>query len=253
MWDRESFEEKVVVITGAGRGVGRASAQGFASVGARLALLDIDEQRLNQTSEELTRTGTEVLAIPGDVADPGYCVESIEHIAKALGGIDVLCNIAGIVSFRAIGDIDPAFWRKHFAVNLDGPFFLSQAALPHLLESNGNIVNVASSAALIGEAFLVPYAASKAALVHMTKSMALEHINDSVRINAVAPGAIDTDIMDGQTFPDNINFDLVSRYTGIRKASSPEEIARFIMYVSSPLASSIHGACLSIDGGISAG
>jgi len=253
MWKTDAFSGKTVVLTGAGSGVGRASAKGYAECGAKVVILDIDDVRLNETAGEIGDTGASVLAIAGDVADPAYCREAIDKAVGEFGAIDVLCNIAGIVAFRAIADIDPAFWRKHFAVNLDGPFFLSQAALPYLIQSGGNIVNVASSAAIVGEAFLVPYAASKAALVHMTKSMAMEHVNDNVRINAVAPGGIDTNIMEGQTFPDNIDFDLVSRYTGLRAASSPEEIAALIMYVSSPMASSVHGACLSIDGGISAG
>ncbi len=253
MWNEDSFVDKVVVVTGAGSGVGRATAEIYAELGAKLALLDINEQGLQATAEHAGLELAETLLIPGDIADPGYCREAIDHAVNAFGGIDVVCNVAGIVSFRAVADIDPDFWRKHFAVNVDGPFFLSQAALPHLIQRGGNIVNVASSAALVGEAFLVPYAASKAALVHMTRSMAMEHVNDDVRINAVAPGAIDTNIMEGQSFPDNIDFDLVARYTGLRSASSPEEIARFIVFVSSSFASSVHGACLSIDGGISAG
>lgn len=253
MWDKNAFLNKTIVVTGAGSGVGRATAQAYAQAGARLALLDINGEGLDKTSAELKQGGAEVLSIVGDIADPDYCRRAIELAASTFGEIDVLCNIAGIVAFRSIGNIEPAFWRKHFAVNVDGPFFLSQAALPHLKRTGGNIVNVASSAALVGEAFLVAYAASKAALVHMTKSMAMELINHNVRINAVAPGAIDTPIMAGQSFPDDIDYELVARYTGLREASSPEEIAAFILYVSSPLAKSIHGSCLSIDGGISAG
>ncbi|MEM8496551.1 MAG: SDR family oxidoreductase [Pseudomonadota bacterium] len=253
MYSKDAFQGKIVAVTGAGSGVGRALARLYSQAGASVAILDIEDERLAQTASDLTDEGANVLKIVGDVSDPNYCANAIDQVVNHCGGIDVLCNVAGIVSFRAIADVDPSFWRKHFAVNVDGPFFLSQAALPHLTKTGGNIVNVASSAALVGEAFLVPYAASKAALVHMTKSMAMELVNENVRINAVAPGAIDTNIMAGQTFPDNIDFDLVSRYTGLRAASSPEEIAEFIAYISSPMASSIHGACLSIDGGITAG
>ena len=248
-----AFTNKTVVVTGAGSGVGRATATAYAKLRANLALLDIDNDGLAQTAKELSLGGNEALCLTLDIADPGNCQRAINAVVERFGGVDVLCNVAGIVGFRPIDNIDVNYWRKTFAVNLDGPFFLSQSALPHLKRSGGNIINVASSAALVAEAYLVPYATSKAALVHMTKSMAMETINDSVRINAIAPGAIDTPIMEGQSFPEGINFDLVARYTGLRDTSDPAEIADFIVYVSSPLAKSIHGACLSIDGGISAG
>lgn len=247
------MENKVAVVTGAASGVGRATAVAYAKLGIHLAILDINEQGLQETKALLNDFNINVKCYSGDISNSEYCTAIINTIATDFSAIDILCNIAGIVGFKALPDITTDYWRKTFAVNVDAPFFLSQAALPHLIKTHGNIVNIGSSAAMIGEAFLVPYAASKAALVHMTKSMAVEYIHSPVRINVIAPGAIDTAIMNGQEFPENIDFELVNRYIGLRKASSPEEIADFIVFISSPQAKSIHGACLSIDGGITAG
>ena len=190
---------------------------------------------------------------PGDVSDPGHCRATIESVARRMGRIDVLCNVAGVGSLRAIGALEPDYWRRTFAVNVDGPFFLSQAALPHLEATSGNIVNVASSAALRGGAYLVHYAASKGAVLQMTRSMAAELLNSSVRVNAVAPGGVDTPFLQRDGMPKDIDYDLVLRMSSPRGLTDVDEVANAIVYLSSPLAKTIHGACLSIDAGVTAG
>ena len=251
MYKADEFVGKTVVITGAASGVGRATALAYGKAGAKLMLLDINEAGLNETVELLGDCDTATLA--GSLAESEFCKQAIEKTAEHFGSIDVLCNIAGITSFYPIEDTTAESWQLNMAIHVNGPFFLSQAALPYLKQSQGNIINIASSAALIGQAYLVHYATSKAALVHMTKSMAVELINEPVRVNVICPGGIETPIMDGQEFPEGIDFDLISRYLPRRAMSSPAEIADFILYVSSSAAKSIHGAALSIDGGITAG
>lgn len=247
------FEKKVAVITGAASGLGRATALAYASEGASVALLDVDEAGLTSTEEEARSLGTAAVRVPCDISNPAACRGAIEKTVAALGGIDILVNAAGITQFSHARDLSPQQWRRTFGVNLDGPFFLYQAAIHHLLERGGSILNVASSAALVGEAYLTDYAASKAGLVHLTRSLAMEHMHDRVRINAIAPGAMDTPMATKVTFPDDVKGELITRYTGQRTPSTPEEVAQFILYVTSDAAPSIHGACLSIDGGIAAG
>jgi NAD(P)-dependent dehydrogenase (short-subunit alcohol dehydrogenase family) len=139
------------------------------------------------------------------------------------------------------------------AVNLSGPFHLSQAAIPHLLTTEGNIVNVASQSATMGTAYIVAYAASKGGLVQMSRSMAMEYMREPIRINVVAPGAMRTDIGEGVTLPDDMDAELLRRYYGIRPASPPDEVAEMIVFVASDRARSIHGAVLHVDGGVTAG
>ena len=139
------------------------------------------------------------------------------------------------------------------AVNLNAPWFLSQAGIPHLLETGGAIVNCASSAAMLGEAYAAAYCASKAGLVNMTKSLAMEYARKPIRINAVAPGGMITNISDGMTFPSEAEMDLIARYSGLRGQVEVDDVADLIVMLASPAGRSYHGACISIDAGITAG
>jgi len=139
------------------------------------------------------------------------------------------------------------------AINLHAPWHLSQAALPHLLEAEGAIVNCASSAALIGEAYAAAYCASKAGLLNMTKAMAMEYSRKPIRINAVAPGGMMTNIANAMTFPADAELDLVKRYSGLRGLVEVTDVAEAIAMLASPAGRSYHGACISIDAGITAG
>lgn len=253
MLDGGSFRGRVVVVTGAAAGIGRATAEAFARLGADLALLDIDDAGLDETARRLAGSAARVERFPGDVADPAHCRATIAAVAERLGRIDGLCNVAGIAALRAIPRIEPDDWRRVFAVNVDGPFFLSQAALPHLERTSGSIVNVASSTAKVGGAFLVHYAASKAAVLQMTRAMAVETLHSTVRINAVAPGGVETEFLMRGGMPEDIDYELVKRMASPRGLSGTEEVADAIVYLSSPLAKTIHGACLAIDGGVTAG
>ncbi len=247
------FDRKAVVVTGAASGLGRATALAYAREGARLMLIDVNAEGLDATAVEAHALGAETASERCDISDPGACRGAIAKCVSALGGVDVLANVAGVVDFYHAREVSPEQWNRFLGINLNGPFFLYQAAIGHLLESGGNILNVASSAAFVGEAYLVPYATSKAALVHMTKSLAMEHMHDGIRINAIAPGGMTTPMGATVSIPEDANGDLIGRYTGIRAPSSPEEVADLILYVTSDRAASIHGACLSIDGGITAG
>jgi meso-butanediol dehydrogenase / (S,S)-butanediol dehydrogenase / diacetyl reductase len=250
---KQEFEGKVVVATGAAGGLGRATALAFAREGATLVLADINAEQLEATAALVRELGATVLAVPTDVTDAAACTALIERAVATYGRLDALCNIAGMLHFNRVEKVTPEAWDRVFAVNVRAPFFLSQAALPHLVESAGAIVNVASASAFIGHSYLSPYAASKAALVNLTKSMAMEYINSPVRINALAPGGIATPMTTSAALPADADFSLIARFSGLRGVSEPEDLTELLLYLASPRSKAVHGACFVADMGITAG
>lgn len=242
---------KVALVTGAASGLGRATARKLAEAGADLCIVDVNADRLAETAGMLGNAG--VLVHTADLADPDACIGAVAAAVERFGRLDSLCNIAGIIRMANSADMPRDHYLQTIAINLNAPWFLSQAALPHLLEANGAIVNCASSAALIGEAYAAAYCASKAGLMNMTKAMAMEFARKPIRINAVAPGGMITNIADGMTFPAEAEMDLVARYSGLRGQVEVDDVADLITMLASPAGRSYHGACISIDAGITAG
>jgi NAD(P)-dependent dehydrogenase (short-subunit alcohol dehydrogenase family) len=242
---------KAALVTGAASGLGRATARKLAEAGAGLALVDINRAGLEETAALLGET--EVLIHPADLADPDACTNAVVDAVARFGRLDALCNIAGIIRMAHTPEMPREHYLQTIAINLNAPWFLSQAAIPHLLETNGAIVNCASSAAMIGEAYAAAYCASKAGLVNMTKALAMEFARKPIRINAVAPGGMITNISQGMTFPSEAEMDLVARYSGLRGQVEVDDVADLIVLLASPAGRSYHGACISIDAGITAG
>jgi NAD(P)-dependent dehydrogenase (short-subunit alcohol dehydrogenase family) len=247
------FDGKVVVVTGAASGLGRATALAFAREGGKLALADIHETGLAATVASAAELGAEAQAIPTNMADTAACAALVGAAVARFGGIDVVCNVAGAFRFDHATDIAVDIWDRIFAVNVRGPFFLIQAALPHLIESQGAVVSVASASAFLGHAYLAHYAASKAALVNLTKSLAMEFMQKSVRINAIAPGGINTAMTAATAIPDGIDFQLLGRYVPLRGSSEPEDLTDLILMLAGPRGRAFHGACVNADRGITAG
>lgn len=247
------FDGKAVIVTGAASGLGRATALAFAAQGARLALADVNEPGLSQTLANATALGARAIAITTDVADAAACGHLVDRAVAAFGGLDALCNVAGICRFDHATAITPEIWDKIFAVNVRGAFFVTQAALPHLLEREGAVVNVASASAFLGHAYLAHYAASKAALVDLTKSLAMEYMHKPVRINAVAPGGMNTAMAGMGAPPEGIDTTLLMRYVPLRGVSEPEDITDIILTLAGPRGRAFHGACVNADRGITAG
>ncbi|MEM5388826.1 SDR family oxidoreductase [Paraburkholderia phymatum] len=250
---RISFEGKAVFVTGAASGLGKSTALLFAEHGADLSLLDVNEDGLAEVRSEIEAMGRRCMTQAVDVSAKANCDAAIAATVERYGRLDALCNVAGIVGLCSAGDVSEAYWNRTLAVNLSGPFYLCQAAIPHLLQTRGNIVNVASSGGLKAQAYLVPYSTSKAGLIHMTRCMAMEFMHQPIRINAVAPGAMDTDMGRHTELPEGIDMSLVQRFCNMRAPSQPDDVARLILYVASDLSPSLHGACLSVDTGISIG
>lgn len=241
------------MVTGAASGLGRAVSVRLASEGARVFGVDLNEAGLAETKELVAADGGAMSFGTADISDRMSAHGIVANAMDELGSIDVLVNCAGVLRAGHAVDFTEADYDLVFNVNVRGTFWMCQAAIPHLLDSKGNIVNVASNAGLMGQAFTAVYAASKAAVVNLTRSLAMEFVKSPIRINAVAPGGIQTPMAVTSTFPDDTDWNLVQPYMGFRKMSQPEEIAAVVAFVASPEASAVHGAILSADSGLTAG
>ena len=245
--------QRVALVTGAARGLGRAIAEALAAEGVALMLVDVLGDRLEQTRADLADTGATISAITADISERMACLAAVEAAVATYGRLDVLVNAAGMMRFNHTMDVgEDEFWRI-FQVNTAAPFWLAQAAIPHLLASEGNIVNVLSQSALMGTAYIVPYSMSKAALLQLTKSLAVEYAEAPIRINAVAPGAMMTEISEATRPPADADFAKIKRYSGLRPPCDPAEVAAVVAFIASPAASAVHGAVWTADGGVTAG
>lgn len=241
-----------VVVTGAASGIGRATALAFAANGAKVFAVDVNEAGLAET--RAMATNGNVVTHKADLIDPGNCAPTIDAAVAQMGKLDALCNIAGVLRIEALEDVTPATWDFIYGVNVRAPFFLSQAAMPHLLESNGAIVNISSATAFRGYAYVTAYTSSKAAVAHMTKSLQAEVIKSGVRINAIAPGSVNTPMGTGGSggAMDKFDMDLFVRMMQIRPGSPPESYTDIILYLASPQNQIIRGAVLNVDDGMDA-
>ncbi len=246
------FSGKVAVVTGAGSGIGRATAMRLAGEGAMVIGSDIDAGGLESTVEMIGE-GAGFHPVISDVRSRDACHELVASAVADHGRLDVLCNIAGVARGHRVGDVDQEVWDLILRVNVEGVFWMSQAALPHLESSGGCIVNMASNAGLMGQAYTVPYCASKGAVVLMTKAMAMEAMRTGVRVNAVAPGGVETNLAASFGFPDRADMELMGRCMGFRGMAQADDIASAVAYLASDEAHRIHGAVLSIDAGLTAG
>ena len=243
------FEGKVALITGAGSGIGRAVAQRLVAEGASVLGVDVNADGLRATAES---AGSALSVMEADLGDPATCTSVVDACVSELGGLDVLGNVAGIFKAHHVVDVTPHEYRRIMAVNIDAYFFLSQAAIPHLLERDGNIVNVASNSGLQGIPYAVPYAVSKGAVVQLTRALAVEFLKRSLRVNAIAPAGTNTNIAAQASFPEDLDFDLMGRMGGHRGLAEPEEVAGLFAFLASDEARSVTGAVYTIDNGLTA-
>ncbi len=247
------FEGRVALITGGASGVGRATSIRLASEGAAVLAVDVNEDGLAETSAEITSDSGRVKTQRCDVSSVTDCAAAVAGCVDAFGRLDVLGNIAGVSWQRHVAEVTEAEWDQMFAINVKGPFFLAQAALPHLLESHGTIINIASNAAIMGMAYTVPYCATKGAVAQLTRALAMEFVKQPVRVNAIAPGGVDTPMTRNFKLPHDIDWDLIKRGISFRDMSKPEQIAALFAFLASDEALNIHGAIISADHGLTTG
>jgi NAD(P)-dependent dehydrogenase (short-subunit alcohol dehydrogenase family) len=247
------FDGKVALITGAGSGIGRAVTLRLAAEGADVLAHDLNGDALAETAKLAADAGSTVSTRTGDISSRDECIASVAAAVDQYGGLDVLGNIAGIARAEHFPDVEERAYRQMMGVNVDACFFLAQAAIPHLLERDGNIVNIASNAGLMGQAYTVAYCMSKGAIVQLTRALAMEYAKQPLRVNAIAPGGVDTALSRNFQMPADLDFELMARYTGFRAMGSGDDIAAMFALVASDEGRSIHGAILSVDRGITAG
>lgn len=241
------FEGSVALITGAGSGIGRAVTRRLCEEGAAVLAIDIDNVGLAET-ERLVEG--KVAVRQADVGDPDACIGAVDACLDVFGRLDVLGNVAGIYRPAHTTAMSRDEYRLVMSVNLDGPFFLCQAAIPHLLETSGNIVNIASNSGIQGVPYSAAYAASKGGIIQLTRSLAVEYIKTPLRVNAIAPAGTNTGLVANVSFPADIDPELAIRMAGHRGMAEPDEVAALFGFLASEEARSVTGAVYTIDNGL---
>jgi NAD(P)-dependent dehydrogenase (short-subunit alcohol dehydrogenase family) len=240
-------QPKTALVTGAARGIGLAAAKRFLADGWQVALLDIDGENLQRTSAALGRPN-ETIAITCDVADPAGVARALEEVKARFGRLDALVNNAGIAIFKPILEVTYEDWQRVLAVNLTGPFLVTQAAAPLMRDSGGGaIVNITSISGLRASTLRAAYGTSKAGLAHLTKQQAAELASLNIRVNAVAPGPVDTAMAKAVHTPE-IRKDYHD-HMPLNRYGLEEELAEAIYFLCSERASYITGQTLAVDGG----
>ena len=244
------FEDKVVLVTGAASGIGAATARRFAAEGALLMLGDIDEQGGNAIAKEL---GDRAAFLRTDVSELSQVEALTDAAVERFARLDIVFNNAGRGAYGKTPDLDPEAWREIIAVDLDSVFYGCRAAIPRLREFGGGaIINTASISGLAGDYGLAAYNAAKGGVVNYTRSVAIDHAAENIRINAVCPGPIDTAL----TTAIQANPELLSEYERLvpmGRFGRADEVAGTVAFLASDDASYITGAMIVVDGGVSAG
>lgn len=243
------FHNKVVLVTGASSGIGAATAVQLAGQGGLIFGIGRDEAGLAATASAVSQAGGTIKTVPCDITSPQACRAVVEECVGHYGRLDVLINCAGRHVFRALHEITEAHWLEDIATNLGGSFFLCQAALPPLIQSSGNIVNVGSLASVEGQPYSVTYCSAKHGIIGLTKALALEFIGENIRINAVCPGGTNTPQIGKVGMPEGADIDLIMTAAGRRGMSEPEDIAAVIAFLASDDAKAVHGAVYMADQG----
>jgi len=244
------LEERRALVTGAASGIGRASALRLAEEGARVLCADIAGEAVEATAGEIRAAGGSAESTRLDVADPSSCRAAVESAAGAWGGLDLLCNIAGILQPGHTTELSVDDFDRTLAVNLAGTFYMCHAALPLLLDGGGAVVNMASAAALQGVPYNAAYCAAKAGVVGLTQSLAAEYARRGIRVNCICPGGVSTPMV-ASGFPvEGMDPALMARTAPLLpRLGAPEEVAGLVAFLASDEAGYITGSAMRIDGG----
>ncbi len=245
------FEGRVALVTGAGSGLGHATARQLADEGAKVACFDIAVDAAEKTAAEIGEHGGTGRAYRVDVSDPGSVRPAVAAAASDLGRPQVVVNCAGIGKFAHTHELPFEDWQRILGVNLNGTFLVCQAAIPHLLDGGGSIVNIASNAGIKSQPYSAAYCTSKAGVVHLTRVLADEYLRRGIRVNCVAPGGMETPLQAAfMEFPEGVEWKAMRKVMSPLGNSQPEEIANVVAFIASDDCRYMTGSIVSIDGGI---
>jgi 2-keto-3-deoxy-L-fuconate dehydrogenase len=250
------LQGKYALVTGAGSGIGQATALLFAQEGAHVIAADMNAEALQATREKMAQRGLQVETALLNVTDEEMVKEVVAQTVERCGHVDLLLNIAGIGSTQTAVDTDLETWERVFAVNVRGTFLMSKYLLPSMIQQNfGVIINMASVAGMVGLPDRAAYCASKAAVIGLTRAMAVDHVKQGIRVNAICPGTVDSPwvgrLLDAAEDATEARRKLVARQP-MGRLGQPEEIAEAALYLASDAATFITGTTLAIDGGLTA-
>src|SRR6266704_5531050 len=253
------LEGQVAIVTGAGRGIGRATALELARLGADIVIAELDQNGADGTAKLVKDLGRRAAVIPTDVTKRAELKAMAERTQSQFGRIDILVNNAGIYRAAATLDVTEEHWDAIMTINAKAVFFATQAVLPTMIaQHRGNIVSLASMAGKIGSRTNLPYNVSKAAVISMTKSLALAHAADGIRANCVCPGFVETDMWDKVSRDQGALLGMSpAEFTKARlnsvplgRMETPEDVANVIGFLASPKSAYMTGQALSVDGGL---
>jgi NAD(P)-dependent dehydrogenase (short-subunit alcohol dehydrogenase family) len=240
--------DRVTIVTGGTRGIGRAVAEGFVCAGAKVVVASRKADACAETEAHLREIGGDALGVPTHLGDLDALHVLVERTVDRFGGVDVVVNNAANALAQPLGQMTPEAWQKSFDVNLRGPVFLVQEALPHLKASeHAAIVNVVSAGAFLFSANLSMYSAGKAGLMAFTRAMAAEFAPSGIRVNALAPGTVDTDMV--RANPPAVQ-EGMAKASHLRRAASPDEMVGPAVFLASAASSFMTGQVLLVDGGL---
>ena len=250
------FKDKVAVVTGGATGIGQAVAEALAQEGAAVVIADVNESAANATLQAIQAQGGRGITVTADVSSGAEAQRMARETVDAFGGIDYLVASAGIQTYGTVVDTDEATWDRTLGVNLKGVYLAAKYSIPEMQKRGGGaIVNVASVQGLLSQPMVAAYSASKGAVIALTRTMALDHAKDGIRVNSLCPGSVDTPMLRGSAdlfSPENPEAALASwgGFHALKRIAAPSEMAQVALFLLSDGASFMTGAAVVADGGL---
>ncbi len=245
------FDDKVVLITGAGSGIGKASAERIAGEGGKIVCVDLQQEAVQEVAESIVASGGEACAITCDVSDQESVKATVAAAVEKYGKLNALCNIAGMLRFDHTHEVSMEDFERVMQVNCYGVFMMCQEAIPHLLETKGFIVNMSSTAALGSHAWTVAYSASKGAVLSLTRCIAIEYGMQGLNCNAICPGGIETPMVAGANIPEGADARLLTKVMLPDGYFAPaSDVAGVVAFLACEDANHIKGDYVRVDGGL---